>query len=51
MLTSLARSMPCRSSETRARVLLAACRVSLRVALSRDSSCFQCWRGGGVNRR
>lgn len=44
VLTSLARSMSCRILETEARVSLATCRVALRVALSRDSSCFRCWR-------
>ena len=43
-LTSLAWSMPCRRSESWARMFRAACRVALRVALSLDSSCFRCWR-------
>lgn len=47
-LTSLARSMPSRSSESRARVSLAACRVAPRVALSLESSCFRCWSRWGV---
>lgn len=49
-LTSLAWSTSCRNFETKARLSLAACRVALRVALSRDSSCFRRWRRRGVSR-
>lgn len=52
LFTSLAWSMPCRSSETWPKVSLAACRVAFKVALSWDSSCFHCLkqncRRGGI---